>query len=107
MIVPDGPSITGATPGEGSSDPIKPEEPLPARMIGDFDDGANPLWTLYGKEAKSLDEARIQTLKEHMDSILLFVRLKFAHLYNRLDQAHVGTIGWFIFRYAYRVHNRL
>ncbi|KAI0247229.1 hypothetical protein BJV78DRAFT_1247537 [Lactifluus subvellereus] len=36
-------------------------------MIGDFDDSANALWTLYGKEAKSHDEARIQTLKEDMD----------------------------------------
>jgi hypothetical protein len=106
MIAPDGLSIMGAAPGEGSSDPIKPEEPLP-RMIGDFDDGANPLWTLYGREAKSLDEARIQTLKEHMDSILLFVRLNIVHPYNVLDKTHVGTIGWFIFRHSHRVYNRL
>ncbi|KAI0252312.1 hypothetical protein BJV78DRAFT_1281859 [Lactifluus subvellereus] len=32
-------------------------------MIGDFDGSANVLWTLYGKEAKSHDEARIQTLR--------------------------------------------
>jgi hypothetical protein len=30
-------------------------------MIGDFDGSANPLWTLYGKEAKSYDESRVQT----------------------------------------------
>lgn len=45
------------------------------RMIGDFDDSANALWTLYGKEAKSHDEARIETLKDNMDGVLIFVRL--------------------------------
>jgi hypothetical protein len=50
-----------------------PEE----RMIGDFDDSANALWSLYGKEAKSHDEARIQTLKEDMEGVLIFVRLYF------------------------------
>jgi Family of unknown function (DUF6535) len=45
------------------------------RMIGDFDDSANALWTLYGKEAKSHDEARIETLKDDMDGVLIFVRL--------------------------------
>jgi hypothetical protein len=45
------------------------------RMVGDFDDSANALWTLYGKEAKSHDEARIQTLTDDMDGVLIFVRL--------------------------------
>jgi hypothetical protein len=49
-------------------------EPAKMRMIGDFDDGANALWTLYGKEAKSYDQSRIQTLKEDMDGVLIFVR---------------------------------
>ena len=44
-------------------------------MVGDFDDSANALWTLYGKEAKSHDEARIETLKDDMDGVLIFVRL--------------------------------
>jgi hypothetical protein len=44
------------------------------RMIGDFEGSANALWTLYGKEAKSHDEARIQTLKDDMDGVLIFVR---------------------------------
>jgi hypothetical protein len=43
-------------------------------MIGDFGGSANALWTLYGKEAKSHDEARIQTLKDDMDGVLIFVR---------------------------------
>jgi hypothetical protein len=42
-------------------------------MIGDFEGSANALWTLYGKEAKSHDEARIQTLKDDMDGVLIFV----------------------------------
>ncbi|KAH9998669.1 hypothetical protein BJV77DRAFT_940547, partial [Russula vinacea] len=43
-------------------------------MIGDFDGSANALWTLYGKEAKTHDEARIHTLKDDMDGVLIFVR---------------------------------
>ena len=39
----------------------------------DFDDSANDLWSLYGKEAKSHDEARIKTLKDDMDGILIYV----------------------------------
>jgi len=46
-------------------------------MIGDFDDSANALWTFYGKEAKSHDEARIETLKDDMDGVLIFVRFIF------------------------------
>lgn len=38
----------------------------------DFDDDANDLWFLFGKEAKSRDEA-IKTLKDDMDGILIYV----------------------------------
>jgi hypothetical protein len=48
-------------------------------MIGDFDGSANALWSLYGKEAKSHDEALIQTLKDDMDGVLIFVRPRFVH----------------------------
>ena len=48
-----------------------PEEPHKQRQ--DFDDSANGLWPLYGKEAKSYDEARINTLKDDMDGVLIFV----------------------------------
>ena len=41
----------------------------------DFDDSSNALWSLYGKEAKSYDEATIQSLKGDMDGVLIFVRL--------------------------------
>ena len=43
-------------------------------MIGDFDGSANEFWKLYRDEAKGNDKARIGTLKEGMDSSLIFVR---------------------------------
>ena len=49
-------------------------------MIGDFDASANALWTLYGKEAESHDKSQIQTLKEDMDGVLIFVRLHLSSL---------------------------
>jgi hypothetical protein len=54
------------------------------RMIGDFDGSANALWSLYGKESKSHDEARIQPLKDDMDGVLIFVRPYFVHANNGL-----------------------
>ena len=54
------------------------------RMIGDFDSGATALWTLYREEAKSHDEARIQSLKEDMDGVLIFVRSCSVYSYNRV-----------------------
>jgi hypothetical protein len=61
--------------GRGSPANWIDPEPDERRMIGDFDGSANALWTLYGKEAKSYDESRVQTLKEDMDGVLIFVRL--------------------------------
>ena len=43
-------------------------------MIGDFDGSSNALWTLFRDEAKSHDDARIVTLKDDMESSLIFVR---------------------------------
>jgi len=57
----------------GSANDSSNREPQEKGMIGDFDGSANPLWTLYGKEAKSHDESRIQTLKDDMDGVLIFV----------------------------------
>jgi hypothetical protein len=48
-------------------------------MIGDFDGSANEFWKLYRDEAKSHDDARISTLKDGMDSALIFVRSYFVH----------------------------
>ena len=53
-------------------------------MIGDFHGSTNALWSLYKKEAKSHDEARIQPLKEDMDGVLIFVRLR---VHNQLSHA--------------------
>jgi hypothetical protein len=50
-------------------------------MIGDFEGSANALWTLYGNEAKSHDESKIQTLKDDMDGVLIFVRSYVVHAY--------------------------
>ena len=59
------------------SNPI--EEAEEKRMIGDFDGSANALWSLYGKEAESNDKSRIQTLKEDMDGVLIFVSSYFVY----------------------------
>jgi hypothetical protein len=68
----------------------------------DFDGSANALWTLYGKEAKSNDEAQIQSLKDDMDGVLIFVRSLFPHAYKSLTH---GRVGGFIFRCPYRIRN--
>jgi hypothetical protein len=62
-------------PADGSSNP----EP---RMIGDFNSSSGELWAFFGKEAKSQDETRIQTPKEDMDGVLIFVCLCFVHAYG-------------------------
>jgi hypothetical protein len=86
--------------GQSSSGPY--EEPPKMRMIGDYDDGANSLWTLYGKESKSHDQSRIQTLKEDMDGVLIFVR---SHPYFYLCCALIHhPIGWSILCCAHRIH---
>jgi hypothetical protein len=59
--------------GISSTSPVDDETRQPPKMIGDYDDGANALWTLYGKEAKSYDNFRINTLKDDMDGVLIFV----------------------------------
>ena len=57
-------------------------EPEERRMAGDFDNSANALWTLYEKEAKNYDDARIQIMKDDMDGVLIFVRSSFVHACN-------------------------
>ena len=61
--------------GAAAISPSSPnQEPLKGPVTGDFDDGANALWTLYGKEAESHDIARVQSVKEDMDGVLIYVR---------------------------------
>ncbi|KAH9052787.1 hypothetical protein EDB87DRAFT_1569966 [Lactarius vividus] len=58
-------------------------------MIGDFNDNANALWSLQLKEANSHDEARIQSLKDDMDGVLIFAGLFSAALTSFLvDKIH-------------------
>ncbi|KAH8986162.1 hypothetical protein EDB83DRAFT_2240436 [Lactarius deliciosus] len=58
-------------------------------MIGDFDDNANAFWSLHMNEAKSHDEARIQSLKDDMDSVLIFAGLFSAALISFIvDKIH-------------------
>jgi hypothetical protein len=59
-------------------------------MIGDFDGSANEFWKLYRDEAESHDEARINTLKEGMESALIFVR-SYSACYHGLGYADVWS----------------
>ncbi|KAH9009107.1 hypothetical protein EDB83DRAFT_2681126 [Lactarius deliciosus] len=64
-------------PGDNDGTPNSSAQPMPPgmlRMIGDFNDNANALWSLQLKEAMSHDEARIQSLRDDMDGVLVFVR---------------------------------
>jgi hypothetical protein len=61
-------------PRNTASDPASEQKPEEPRMIGDFDGSSNALWTLFKDEAKNHDDARIYTLKEDMESALIFVR---------------------------------
>ena len=66
--------------------------PPEVRMIGDFDDSTNALWTLYGKEVKSHDEACIETLKDDMDGVLIFVRLHSVCLTSRVGWSRRSSV---------------
>ena len=88
------------TSGSGSES----EEP---RMIGDFDGSANEFWKLYRDEAKSNDEATISTLKDGMDSALIFVRSYSDHV-PIIDLVMLirGLTGWFIFCCSHSIRGR-
>ncbi|KAH9168559.1 hypothetical protein EDB89DRAFT_1579284 [Lactarius sanguifluus] len=78
----DGPSNPS---GDHQPDDTQPMPP----MIGDFDDSANALWSLHKKEAKRHDEARIQSLKDDMDGVLIFAGLFSAALVSFItDKIH-------------------
>ena len=64
-------------------DPEIGNQPGPnvAKMCGvdlsideDFDEHANPLWSLYGEKAKEDDKATLEDITSGMDGLLLFVR---------------------------------
>ena len=75
-----------------------PEEPREPRVIGDFDGGASEFWKIFKDEANSHDDARINTLKEGMDSSLIFVRSYYVRApITDLVVLMRGPTGWFIF----------
>ncbi|KAI9456380.1 hypothetical protein BJY52DRAFT_1212963 [Lactarius psammicola] len=82
---PSDPSSGGELTGDPSSERLPQAEPHKERK--DFDDGANALWSLYGKEAKAHDEARFLSLKDDMDGVLLFAGLFSAVLTSFLVQS--------------------
>lgn len=66
---------TDAPPAHGGLDNSNASQtPQENHMVGDFDDSANALWSLYVDEAKSHDEATIGTIKDDMEGVLIFVR---------------------------------
>ena len=67
----------------------------------DFDNSANDLWSLYGKQAKIHDEASIMAMKEDMGGVLIFVCTCFSCL-ARVDATLIP--GWFILCCSHRVH---
>jgi hypothetical protein len=79
----------------------EPEEP---RMIGDFDGSANEFWKLYRDEAKSHDDAQINTLKEGMDSALIFVCSHSVHA--PIVMLMRGPTGWSIFCCSHSIRSR-
>jgi hypothetical protein len=66
--------IVDSGPRNTTSDHQPEEPPEEPRMIGDFNGSANEFWKLFRDEARGHDDAQINTLKEGMDSALIFVR---------------------------------
>jgi hypothetical protein len=52
-----------------------PPQSAAPKERGDFDDGANALWTHYGKKAQTHDETIFQGLSADMDGVPTFVRV--------------------------------
>ncbi|KAI9438749.1 hypothetical protein H4582DRAFT_1814206, partial [Lactarius indigo] len=75
----------GRATGNSSSDGLLPTRSH--KEHGDFDDGANALWSLYGKAAKTHDEARFQRVAEDMNGVLTFAGLFSAVLTSFLVQS--------------------
>ena len=75
-------------------------------MIGDFDGSANEFWKLYRDEAKSHDDARINTLKDGMESALVFVRSYSVRAITDLVMLMCGPTGWFILCRSHGIRSR-
>jgi hypothetical protein len=88
----------------GPRNTTESEEP---RMIGDFDGSANEFWKLYRDEAHSHDDATISTLKDGMDSALIFVRSYSVHVaIEGLVILIRDPTGWSIFCCPHSVCDR-
>ncbi|KAI9456394.1 hypothetical protein BJY52DRAFT_1381664 [Lactarius psammicola] len=77
----EGPS--DLSPGEGATSNASSEDQFHAefhRERRDFDGGADALWSLYAKRAKTHDEARFESLTGNMDGAMLFAGLISAFL---------------------------
>ena len=90
----------------GSHNATSDSESEEPRMIGDFDGTANEFWKLYRDEAKSHDDAQINTLKEGMDSALIFVRSYSVRAIADLVMLMRGPTGWFIFCCSHSIRSR-
>jgi hypothetical protein len=94
-------------PRNSTPDPTPEQEPDEPRMIGDFDGSASEFWKLFRDEAKSHDDARINTLKEGMDSALIFVRsYSIRAPITDLVMLMRGPTGWFIFCCSHSIRSR-
>jgi len=90
-----------------------PEGPGPEErpMIGDFNESADDLWTLFGTEVKSHDDAQIEIVKDKMNNALVFVR-SISVLgcttcgIADLDSLISGLTGWLIFWCPHSVPNQ-
>jgi len=54
--------------------PVEPQMPGAHMIDQDFNDSANPLWSLYGKVVKEYDKATLDDITSGMDGLLIFVR---------------------------------
>jgi len=80
----------GGATGNSSLEGLFP--PGSHRERRDFDDGANALWSLYGNEAKTHDEARFQRLEADMDGIPTFVCTVFIIDSNSFTRISTGWL---------------
>jgi hypothetical protein len=96
-------SIPTFNPGLRNTTSDSESEDKTPRMIGDFDGSANEFWKLYRDEAKSHDDARIGTLKEGMESALIFVSSYSVHAPIMLMR---GPTGWFILCCSHSICSR-
>jgi hypothetical protein len=94
------------TTSDPESDQRPEEPPEEPRMIGDFDGNASELWKLFRDEAKGHDDARINTLKEGMESALIFVRSYSVRAITDLVMLMHGSTGWFIFCCSHSIRSR-